>query len=345
MKLISPEQLRELRKKIGLTSKSAADSVYINHRLWQRYEAPVTAKSSLPIKAATLELFCLKHGLPYPPNPQGKLSKLVSFYGGQGGAGHTLLTIDICTLLMLEGFEVLIVTGKHGASIYQNRATDLNLPFPRVKEIDEFPSSKANSVIDTFSLMESGGDKVKSILKNYDFVFLDIAVGAAPSYFNDLEPDLIIGPANMDDIQIRQLQAYNSLIDLRRRFNKSGNSHSKLALLMVNVPTHYTFSLSYYGLTDPDDKEQRELSKWFNKQKEQQMEEQSELFEQFNSLRKVGIYLMYSYTSNAYKSYSHDYERGFSIFNKEPNSLPSHELRGVKSEMLRLLGVPDKTTI
>ena len=345
MKLISPEELRKLRKKLGLSSKKAADSVYINYRLWQRYEAPVLAKSSLPIKLATLELFCLKHGLPFPPNPQGRLSKLVSFYGGQGGAGHTLLTIDICTLLMEEGLEVLIITGKHGASIYQDRATDLNLPFPRVKEIDEFPSSTANSVIDTFSSVKTGSIEVKSILKNYDFVFLDIAVGAGPSYFNDLEPDLIIGPANMDDIQIRQLQAYHSLIDLRSRFSKSGNSHSKLALLMVNVPTHYTFSLSYYGLTDPDDKEQVELSKWFNKQKDQQMKDQSELIKQFNGLRKVGIHLMYSYTSNAYKSYSQDYARGFSIFNKEPYSLPSHELRGVKSEILRLLGIPNKTTI
>ena len=51
---------------------------------------------------------------------------------------------------------------------------------------------------------------------------------------------------------------------------------------------------------------------------------------------------MRSYTSNTYKIYSKGYDKGFSIFNKAPNSLPAHELRSVKNEILRLLGVPER---
>lgn len=364
MERITPENLRELRKKLGLSSQQAADSVYKNQRLWQRYEAPVIASSSLNIPPATLELFCLKHGLPYPPNKQGNLGKLVSFYGGQGGAGHTLLTIDICTLLMQEGFEVLIVTGKHGASIYRNQATDLNLPFPRVKEIDEYLLPTKSSFVNAIDAMHNNSKNIKSVLLNYDFVFLDISKGASPSFFEELQPDLIIGPSNLDDVPIRQMQAYHSLIDLKLNFKESGNDHTKLALLMMNVATDYTFSLSYYGLLDFEDdeliqkatnmnneltkrnnwlkKEKAKMSEWFHDLKAEQKESQAELIELFNNLHKVGITLMRSYTSNTYKIYSKGYDKGFSIFNKAPNSLPAHELRSVKNEILRLLGVPER---
>ena len=112
---------------------------------------------------------------------------------------------------------------------------------------------------------------------------------------------------------------------------------------MMNVATDYTFSLSYYGLLDFEDdeliqkatnmnneltkrnnwlkKEKAKMSEWFHDLKAEQKESQAELIELFNNLHKIGITLMRSYTSN---------------------TLPAHELRSVKNEILRLLGVPER---
>ncbi|MBG9991565.1 MULTISPECIES: hypothetical protein [unclassified Pseudoalteromonas] len=342
MKRITPANLRELRKKLGLSSQQAADSVYKNRRLWQRYEAPVTASSSLNIPPATLELFCLKHGLPYPPNKQGKLGKLVSFYGGQSGAGHTSLTIDICTALMADGYEVLVISDPDGCAMYGEMSVKHNYPFPRTIEVES--SNNLSFTNDLVNLpYSSSPGALKPIIDNYDFVFLDIGFMMAEKYFDVLEPDLIIGPAKINELPDRNGRAFNNLEKLAARFSEQKNNKTKLALLMVAVSTGYAFSPGYYGLFDSSADDYEEERDIYFKQQEVKKLNQEKLLELFKGLiGKPNMFLMNSYTSDAYDSYRERYAKGYSIFNKAPNSLPAHELRSVKNEILRLLGVPER---
>jgi len=341
MNQITPENLRGFRKKLGLTSQQAADSVYKNLRLWQRYEAPLSASSSLRIPPATLELFCLKHGLPYPPNKQGKLGKLVSFYGGQGGAGHTLLTIDISIALMADGYEVLVISDRNGSAMFGEMSVKHNYPFPRTIQVDE--SNNMRFTNDLNLPYSSSPKSLKPIIENYDFVFLDINRTLAMDYFDELEPDLIIAPAKINEDNIRNRTAFNNVKNLSSRLAERKNVKTKLALLMVAVSTDYAFSPSYHGLLDENADDYEEVRDYFYHQQEKDQQDQEELLELFNTLGKlVNVQFMNSYTSDAYDNYRERYAKGYSIFHKAPNSLPAHELLSVKNEMLRLLGIPDK---
>jgi len=341
MNQITPENLRGLRKKVGLSSQQAADSVYKNLRLWQRYEAPLSASSSLRIPPATLELFCLKHGLPYPPNKQGKLGKLVSFYGGQGGAGHTLLTIDISIALMADGYEVLVISDRNGSALYSEMSIQHNYPFPRTTQVEE--PSNMRFAIHLNPPYPSSPKSVKPIIENYDFVFLDINRTLAMDYFDELEPDLIIAPAKINEDNIRNRTAFNNINNLSSRLAEQKNVKTKLALLMVAVSTDYAFSPSYHGLLDENADDYEEVRDYYYHQQEKDQQDQEELLELFNTLGKLAnVQFMNSYTSDAYDNYRERYAKGYSIFHKAPNSLPAHELRSVKNEMLRMLGIPDK---
>ncbi|WP_105215767.1 helix-turn-helix domain-containing protein [Pseudoalteromonas sp. T1lg22] len=342
MELIPPEQLKALREKLGLSTQQAADSVYIARRLWQRYEASKSAESALDINAPKLELFCLKHGLPYPPNKRGTLGKIVSFYGGLGGYGHTLLTIDICTLLIQEGFDVLIVTGRHGASIFEQHAADENLPFPRVKVVEEYPSSGGEGVFAFLERFQQGPDDINTIAQNYDFVFIDLNFDAAERYFEKIDPDLIITPIKLSDVHQGVMRAFKNVLEIKEQLLKRGNSKTQVAALMLSVSTHYTFSPQYYGLIDDSEADYEEKAGYFAKEREQQRNEQQEFIALFNELHKADITLMDNYTSNAYESYYGHSEKGYSIIHQAPNSLPAHEIRGVKNEMMRMLGVPTR---
>ena len=184
---------------------------------------------------------------------------------------------------------------------------------------------------------------LKPIIDNYDFVFLDIGFMKAEKYFDVLEPDLIIGPAKINEIKDRNVRAFYNLRNLAKRFSYQKNDKTILALLMVAVSTDYAFSPGYYGLFDESADDYEEERDIYFKQQEKDQLDQEELLKLFNSLAgKPNMYLMNSYTSDAYDSYRERYAKGYSIFNKAPNSLPAHELRSVKNEMLRILGVPSR---
>ncbi|WP_165722331.1 MULTISPECIES: hypothetical protein [unclassified Pseudoalteromonas] len=112
---------------------------------------------------------------------------------------------------------------------------------------------------------------------------------------------------------------------------------------MIAVSTDYAFSPGYYSLFDESADDYEEQRDFYFEQQEKDQLDQEELLKLFNSLTSnPNMYLMNSYTSDAYDSYRERYAKGYSIFNKTPNSLPAHELRSVKSEILKLLGIPQK---
>jgi len=64
---LTPEQIKKIRVRAGLTQREAADIVRVVLRSWQSYEAPSDTSKARKMSAGTLELFCLKTGISYPP--------------------------------------------------------------------------------------------------------------------------------------------------------------------------------------------------------------------------------------------------------------------------------------
>jgi len=64
---ITPEQLKKLRKRAGLTQTEAASVVHAKLRSWQNWETPPHLSTSRQISEALVELFCIKKNLAYPP--------------------------------------------------------------------------------------------------------------------------------------------------------------------------------------------------------------------------------------------------------------------------------------
>lgn len=60
---MTPQQVKQLREKAGLSLAEAARCVQIAQRSWQRYEA-----GDRKIPPGLVELFCMKNGLKYPPD-------------------------------------------------------------------------------------------------------------------------------------------------------------------------------------------------------------------------------------------------------------------------------------
>jgi len=64
---ISPEDLKILRKRAGLTQTEAAHLVRSKLRTWQSWEAASNLPTARKIPDGLVELFCIKVGISYRP--------------------------------------------------------------------------------------------------------------------------------------------------------------------------------------------------------------------------------------------------------------------------------------
>lgn len=62
---IKPEQLKKLRKRLGLTQTEAADTVLVTLRTWQNWEAAEGTINHRVMPEGMLELFCIKKKVAY----------------------------------------------------------------------------------------------------------------------------------------------------------------------------------------------------------------------------------------------------------------------------------------
>lgn len=58
----SPEQVRRMREKVGLTQLQAAILIYVDVDTWRQYEKPKVQNNSRTMRAGLWELFLLKTG-------------------------------------------------------------------------------------------------------------------------------------------------------------------------------------------------------------------------------------------------------------------------------------------
>lgn len=62
---ITPEELKKLRKSLGLTQEEAAKSIYVTLRSWQNWETKKGMQNHRVIQEGLLELFFIKHNISY----------------------------------------------------------------------------------------------------------------------------------------------------------------------------------------------------------------------------------------------------------------------------------------
>lgn len=62
---ISPEELKKLRKSLGLTQEAAGKTVLVPRRTWQNWEIQKGKYNHRVIPEGLLELFCIKHNIKY----------------------------------------------------------------------------------------------------------------------------------------------------------------------------------------------------------------------------------------------------------------------------------------
>ncbi|HCN99723.1 MAG: transcriptional regulator [Alteromonadaceae bacterium] len=62
---IEPDQLRKLRKSLGLTQEDAGKTVLVNRRTWQNWEIDKGKENHRAMTEGLLELFCIKHKIKY----------------------------------------------------------------------------------------------------------------------------------------------------------------------------------------------------------------------------------------------------------------------------------------
>jgi len=331
-KIVTPELLKKIRKKIGLTQKEAGESVNTSMRVWQRYEAPTSATSSARIPETTAELFCLKHGLPYPPVQNAKLSKLITVLGGSG-SGCSLLAMDLAILLMQDDYDVLILTDEYQASgIYSNKSIDENLPFPKVKNLKGIESRAIDGPFAEISEVIKGNEtSLNDIVPLYDFCIMDVNDEIAKRELAKRSPDLILTPVLMRDHTARLLKGIEKTFTiLSESLPADTKSIYKICMLGVKQPYSDNFEQSYLNGESVEDCEAS--INWCTKDQEAKL----------MKLKSVcGNNILDSFTSAAYQGYvtKTQSEKGYSIVHKHPNSFAVFELNSIKNEILKILRV------
>lgn len=115
MSLISPEDLKSLRNALGLTAEEAAATIGVKERTWQSYETSLGQPSHRTIKMSSLQLFCERRGVPFPPvSNDGRLlvngCKVISITTLKGGVGKSPITVNVATELAARGKRVAIIS-------------------------------------------------------------------------------------------------------------------------------------------------------------------------------------------------------------------------------------------
>ena len=327
---ISPEQIKLLRQKAAITQKEAAERVHISLRQWQKFEESESSLTHVRIPDATLELFCLKSGLSFPPVFESgyKHGKTISFAGGPGGIGRSTLTRDMSLLLTQEGFDVLIITDDTGQLVLsERRYIETNTPFPKILAVKDLHRDDR----------KYGGLSLENIKKNYDFVFLDLERNQGHLDIVKYDIDLIITPTNPThhfDTSLRNIAHF--------RKGALDSTNTIVACLLVGVSQDFCFDLYSHGfdiwMTDDQLKEPMSTLEWERRNQEDCLKD---LYE----LRQFGVYIFDTYSSNIYKHYEslHIEEngirsKGFHFIDK-PYTLSAHQMTSIKNEVLRVLNV------
>lgn len=263
---ITPEQLRSTRKGMGLTARMAAASIRVTERTWQGYEAPEDSKSFRAMPAGLLELFCIKHGLPYPPlrldgSPTVGKARIISILSGTGGSGKTPITLELARALANSGKRTAVVTdssfGKRERFAFQNprclsepkvalsehEARDIRVQLLAAGVIDSTGATKMTGIdlfiyqgeLDRLATKESPVATLAQLKTESDFIFLDIS--------RDSDTALLVSDIVVFVIDLENPFACHSAMTLfastLSRNAENGGSPKLFSLLTNKKPSRY----------------------------------------------------------------------------------------------------------
>lgn len=129
--MISPSDLKKIRKHLGLTAAQAAAAVDVKLRAWQAYET-LDGGSAREMPEYRLKKFCQVYNLAYPPiSNDGRIlrdsCKVIAITAYKGGVGKSPITVDVATTLRSRGFKVAIVSNDVVFRCYTGKS---RLPYP-----------------------------------------------------------------------------------------------------------------------------------------------------------------------------------------------------------------------
>ncbi|MCU7974891.1 hypothetical protein L5M43_06305 [Shewanella sp. SW36] len=331
---ITPEQIQSLRLKAGLTQKQAAEVVHVSIRQWQKFEEAETSGTHVRIGDATLELFCLKTGLSYPPQFSDGYhhGKVISFAGGAGGMARSSLTRDMAILLASDGYDVLVIVSEKYSQLKaaEKLFTYSNQPYPKILYEEDINWNGHSYYKSSFA----------EIIKHYDFIFFDLETGVRHLVANHFPIDLVITPGRPYD-RFDVSVANSRTLRMRQKEGLFEKSSTKLAFLLIDVKTDYVFNFSSYVGDNFSDDLIEEALYYPNIYRKRYSEELATLYE----LEQEGVYVFNAYTTATYDYYSYltiDKHKGNEVvmhYLDNPNTIAAHDLRSIKKEMLTLLGV------
>ncbi|GCF89243.1 hypothetical protein [Shewanella sp. M-Br] len=334
--LISPEQVKSLRLKVGLTQKQAAELVHVSLRQWQKFEESESSGTHVRIADATLELFCLKTGLSFPPNFSDGYhhGKVISFAGGAGGMGRSSLTRDMAILLANDGYDVLVIVNEKYShlKLMEKYFIYSNQPYPKILFSEDVCWSGEAVFESAFS----------DIAGYYDFIFIDFEFGRGHLGITSFPVDLIITPYRLNNqFQVSMKNTYEFIE--QKKQGKIENPKVQMAALLIDVSSDFTFNFVYHGLDYYLDNSQ--LKSIEDELKSYELKIELELLPKFNKLSEEGVYVFNSYTTKTYDFYS-NFSKVHNGGNEavmhylyNQNTMAAHDLRAIKKEMLMLLGI------
>lgn len=270
---ITPEQLKYTRKGMGLTTKMAAASIRVTERTWQGYEAPTDSKSFRAMPAGLLELFCIKHGLPYPPlrldgSPTVGEGRVISILSGTGGSGKTPITLELARTLARAGNRTAVVTNSSffkaerfafqnprclsepTVALTQHEARDIREQLLAAGVIDSQGATKMSGielfiyqgVLDRLAAKESPVATLAQLKTESDFIFLDIS--------RDIDAALLVSDIVVFLFDLENYFACDSAVNLfadSLALNTERGASPKLFCLLTNkIPSRFQAETGNY---------------------------------------------------------------------------------------------------
>ncbi|WP_350600200.1 P-loop NTPase [Pseudomonas sp. 65/3-MNA-CIBAN-0223] len=369
MSLISPEDLKSLRHVLGLTAEQAAATIGVKERTWQSYETSLEQPSHRTIKMSSLQLFCERRGVPYPPvSNDGRLlvnsCKVMSITTLKGGVGKSPITVNVATELAARGKRVAIISNDivykcfvkeevklygefdpKGRSVNYFNAEDVLLYSAEVHDLEHELSERLSEdsterpdvtevengyLIAEIEKKRNAPYSMVNITADYDYILLDLN--------KDLYKTLLL--SNIIAVVLNN--------DCLMSIWAAETFHEKITKLNGGEPVLQMYSLltnhapggdgsEYLEYDDEDD----EIAAEARKEVIDTYKRQSKVYA---SARKLKIPMLRTFLTKAHAMETEKYNRGRGFWDRygyfdslieiSPNSLASDEIRRLTDELL-----------
>lgn len=369
MSLISPEDLKSLRHVLGLTAEQAAATIGVKERTWQSYETSLEQPSHRTIKMSSLQLFCERRGVPYPPvSNDGRLlvnsCKVMSITTLKGGVGKSPITVNVATELAARGKRVAIISNDIVYKCFVKEEAKLYGEFdPKGRSVHYFNAENVllysaevhdleRELSDRLSEDSTERPGVTEVKNGYFIAEIEKKRNAPYSMVNiTADYDYILLDLNKDLYKTLLLSNIIAVVlnnDCLMSIWAAETFHEEITKLNGGEPVLQMYSLltnhapggdgsEYLEYNDEDD----EIAAEARKEVIDTYKRQSKVYA---SARKLKIPMLRTFLTKAHAMETEKYNRGRGFWDRygyfdslieiSPNSLASDEIRRLTDELL-----------